>query len=95
MSEFDPAAFTSEIEGAGVKLTAIPLADGKYRVSRWFMGNADRNRIEKLWAGQIGDNQRHLDQLAWHLARRPPAPRALVGPLLRSLTDKPPAEGKR
>ena len=89
MPEFDPAAFTSEIESAGLKLTAIPLADGKYRVSRWIMPSADRNQIENLRAAKIGDNPTHLDKLAWHLARRPPAPRTLVGPLLRSLSSKP------
>ena len=88
MPEFDPAAFTSEIEGAGLKLTAIPLADGNYRVSRWSMGSTDRSRIERIWA-QICDNEKHLEQLARHLACRPPGPRTLIGPLLRSLSEKP------
>jgi hypothetical protein len=89
MSEFDAAAFTREIERAGFKLTATPLADGKYRVGRWSMINADRHQVDKLWAAKVGDNPQRLDLLARHLVCRPAEPRPLLAPRLGSLSTKP------
>ena len=69
----------------GVKLTAVPLADGKMRINRWRMLHAvEARQVESLWASQIGDNQARIDSLAAHLARpiaavtanRSPPPRA-------------------
>jgi hypothetical protein len=74
MPEFDAVAFTSELERAGLKLTTIRLADGRYRVNRWRMMGADATRIDSLWAAKIGNNQKHLDLLTVHLSSRPPGP---------------------
>jgi hypothetical protein len=74
MSEFDVEEFVAKMDSMGLKLTAVPLADGKYRVNRWRMMGAFEHtkRIEDLWTSQIGDNRARMDQLASHLARTPP-----------------------
>ena len=71
MPDFDVEAFISKLDGMGMKLTAIPLADGKFRVSRWCMMNANDHaqQIQELWARQIGDNQERIDVLAAHLVK--------------------------
>jgi hypothetical protein len=71
MPDFDVEAFISKLDGMGMKLTAIPLADGKFRVSRWCMMNANEHaqQIHELWARQIGDNQERIDALAAHLVK--------------------------
>jgi hypothetical protein len=58
----------------GVKLTAIPLADGKLRVNRWCMLSATEHaqQIENLWITQIGDDRERIDILAAHLAKTAP-----------------------
>ena len=40
MPEFDVEAFVAGLERMGVKLTCVPLADGKVRINRWRMLNA-------------------------------------------------------
>jgi hypothetical protein len=74
MADFDVEAFISKLDGMGMKLTAIPLADGKYRVSRWCMMKANEHaqQIEDLWTRQIGDDQERIDVLAAHLAKMLP-----------------------
>jgi hypothetical protein len=74
MQEFDVEAFVAKLDGMGVKLTAVPLADGKFRVNRWRMMNAVEHtkQIQDLWTTQIGDNQDRIDQLADHLSQAPP-----------------------
>jgi hypothetical protein len=69
MPEFNVEAFVAKLEGLGVKLTAVPLADGKVRINRWRMLHAvDAKQIDQLWASQIGENQARIDLLAAHLA---------------------------
>ena len=50
-------------------MTAVRLADGKYRVNRWRLPLAAEHtqQIEDLWASQIGDNTARMNQLAAHL----------------------------
>ena len=74
MADFDVEAFISKLDGMGMKLTAIPLADGKFRVSRWCMMNANDHaqQIQDLWTRQIGDDQARIDVLAAHLAKALP-----------------------
>ena len=76
MPEFDVEAFVVNLERMGVKLTAVPLADGKTRINRWRMLHAvdHAKQIDNLWASQIGENQARIDLLAAHLA----APHARV-----------------
>jgi hypothetical protein len=78
MADFDIEAFITTLDGMGVKLTAIPLADGRFRVSRWCMMNANEHtqQIHELWTRLIGDDQERIDVLAAHLASR--APRDLL-----------------
>src|SRR5580704_17258872 len=69
MPDFDVEAFVAKLESLGVKLTAVPLADGRTRINRWRMPHAvDAIQIESLWASQIGNNQGRIDLLAAHLA---------------------------
>ena len=74
MQEFDVEAFVAKLDEMGVKLTAVPLADGKFRVNRWRMMNAVEHskQIQDLWTTQIGDNQDRIDQLAAHLSQAAP-----------------------
>ena len=74
MAEFDVEEFVAKMDRLGLKLTAVPLADGKYRVNRWRMSEAVENaeQIQNLWTSQIGDNQSRIDQLAAHLSQAQP-----------------------
>jgi hypothetical protein len=74
MPHFDVEAFVTELDRMGVKLTAIPLADGTLRVNRWCMLNATEHaqQIENLWITQIGDDRERIDVLAAHLIRTAP-----------------------
>jgi beta-xylosidase len=74
MPEFDVEEFVAKMDRLGLKLTAVPLADGKYRVNRWRMSEAVENaeQIRNLWTSQIGDNQSRIDQLAAHLSQAEP-----------------------
>ena len=70
MFEFDIETFVAKMDRMGVKLTVVPLADGKYRLNRWRTMQAFEHtqQIQDLWASQIGGNQNRVDQLAFHLA---------------------------
>jgi hypothetical protein len=70
MLEFDIEAFVAKMDRMGLKLTAVPLADGKYRLNRWRTMQAFEHtqQIQDLWASQVGTNQTR-DQLAAHLAQ--------------------------
>jgi hypothetical protein len=74
MPDFDVEAFVTELDRMGVKLTAIPLADGKLRVNRWCMLTATEyaQQIENLWITQIGNDSERIDLLAAHLIRTAP-----------------------
>jgi hypothetical protein len=69
MVEFDVEAFVTQLDRMGLKLTAVPLAEGKYRVNRWQTMDAveHRQQIQDLWASKVGNSQLHLDMLAAHL----------------------------
>ena len=74
MLDFDVEAFIAKLDGMGMKLTVIPLADGRFRVSRWCMMKANEHaqQIQDLWTRQIGDDQERIDVLAAHLAKAVP-----------------------
>src|SRR5216683_2539205 len=74
MPEFDVETFVASLDRMGLKLTSIPLADGRLRVNRWRMLNAGEHtqQIHDLWATQIGNNQERIDLLAAHLAKAAP-----------------------
>ena len=71
MAEFDAEAFIAELERMGMRLTALQLADGKFKVYRWRMQGARENalQIAALWAAQVGENQARIDFLAEHIVR--------------------------
>src|SRR5215475_10509592 len=71
MPDFDVEAFITKLDGMGMKLTAVPLANGKLRVNRWRMLNATEHaqQIQELWTAQIGDDQERVDILAAHLVQ--------------------------
>jgi hypothetical protein len=71
MPDFDVEAFIAKLDRMGVKLTTIPLADGKLRVNRWSMLRASEHahEIEDLWTTQIGNDRERIDVLAAHLAK--------------------------
>src|SRR5215467_13745789 len=70
MADFDIEAFITKLDRMGMKLTAVPLADGKLRVNRWCMLNAAEHaqQIQDLWTAQIGNDRERIDVLAAHLA---------------------------
>ena len=70
MADFDVEAFITKLDRMGMKLTAVPLADGKLRVNRWCMLNAAEHaeQIQDLWTTQIGNDRERIDVLAAHLA---------------------------
>jgi hypothetical protein len=74
MPDFDVEAFVAKLDRWGMKLTSVPLADGKLRVNRWRMLNASEHtqQIHDLWATHIGDSQERIDALASHLAKAAP-----------------------
>jgi len=69
VSEFDVEVFITKLDHMGMKLTALPMADGKLKIYRWrMMGAFEHAReIEDLWKSQIGDDQARIDALASHL----------------------------
>jgi hypothetical protein len=71
MLEFDVEAFVAKMDRMGLKLTAVPLADGRYRLNRWRTMDAVANsqHINDLWASQIGTDLGRIDQLTAHLAQ--------------------------
>jgi hypothetical protein len=80
MPDFDVEAFIAKLDRMGMKLTVVPLADGRFRVSRWCMMNANEHtqQIQDLWTRQIGDDQERIDVLAAHLAKAGPQEPARV-----------------
>jgi hypothetical protein len=74
MPDFDVEAFVARLDRMGLKLTSVPLADGKLRINRWRMLNASEHtqQIQDLWARHIGNNQERIDVLAAHLAKAQP-----------------------
>jgi hypothetical protein len=71
MPEFDAAGFVAKMDGMGLKLTAVPLADGRYRLNRWRTMQAFEHgqQINDLWASQIGTDLGRIDLLTAHLAQ--------------------------
>jgi hypothetical protein len=71
MLDFDVESFVAQLDRMGMKLTAIPLADGKLRVNRWCTVSAVKHaqEIQDLWTVQIGEDQGRIDVLADHLAK--------------------------
>jgi hypothetical protein len=71
MPAFDVKAFISELERMGMKLTALQLADGTFKVYRWRMrgGREHANQIDALWDSQVGEDQARIDLLAAHIIR--------------------------
>jgi hypothetical protein len=69
MAGFDVEAFVSELAGLGMKLTAVPMADGTLKIYRWRLMGAFENakQIEALWSSQIGNDRARMDLLATHL----------------------------
>lgn len=86
MPDFDVELFVAKMDRMGLKLTAVPLADGKYRVNRWRMLNAVEHtkQIQDLWTSQIGDNQARIDRLAAHLSQA--APRVTANRMIPGLS---------
>jgi hypothetical protein len=70
MPEFDVEAFVSELAGLGMKLTAVPMADGTIKIYRWRMTGAFENakQIEALWSSQIGNDPARMGLLASHIS---------------------------
>jgi hypothetical protein len=70
MADFDVETFITKLDRMGMKLTTVPLADGKLRVNRWCMLNAAEHaeQIQDLWTTQIGNDRERIDVLAAHLA---------------------------
>jgi hypothetical protein len=77
MTGFDVAAFVANLECLGIRLTAVPLADGKLRISRWRMMQAAEHtdQIQDLWDTQVGEDQDRIDVLAAFLNARSAAQR--------------------
>jgi hypothetical protein len=80
MSEFDVEAFVAKLDGMGLKLTAVPLADGRYRLNRWRTMRAveHRQQIQDLWASQVGENIARIEMLTTHLAGAAAKPKPLA-----------------
>jgi hypothetical protein len=72
MNAFDAESFVAEMDRMGVKLTAVPLADGTVRVNRWRTMNAVEHghKIDHLWGLRIGHDQTRMETLAAHLMQR-------------------------
>lgn len=71
---FDVEDFITRLDGMGMMLSAVALADGRYRVNRWrtLAAAAHAGDIDALWQGQISNDQERLDMLAARLANPPP-----------------------
>jgi hypothetical protein len=74
MSDFDAEGFVAAVERLGLLLTAVRFPDGNVRLYRWRMPDAviHAQRIEALWAAQIGENSDRVRELAVHTLRRNP-----------------------
>jgi hypothetical protein len=74
MPDFDAEGFAAAVERLGLLLTAVRFLDGNVRLYRWRMPDAviHAQRIEALWAAQIGENSDRVRELAAHILRRNP-----------------------
>jgi len=72
MNAFDVESFVAEMDRMGVKLTAVPLADGTVRVNRWRTMVAVEHgyRIDHLWGSQVAHDRGRMETLAAHLLKR-------------------------
>ena len=95
MADFDAAGFVATLEDLGVKLAAVPLADGRFRVTRWKLPSAVEHaqEIERLWALQVGQSQARIDLLARHILEVAPVTSVLtsgkVEATVKTTPDKP------
>ena len=95
MADFDAAGFVTTLEGLGVKLAAVPLADGRFSVTRWKLPSAVEHarEIERLWSLQVGISQARIDLLARHILEGAPATSVLtsgkVDSSVKTTADKP------
>jgi hypothetical protein len=71
MPDFDAQTLIAELDRLGMKLTALELADGTFKVYRWRMSGAREHakQIELLWNSQVGEDQARIDLLAVHILR--------------------------
>ena len=71
MSELEVEALVAELDRLGIRLTALQLADGEFKIYRWRMRGAHEHaqEIETLWTSQIGEDQSRIDLLAAHIMR--------------------------
>ena len=60
------------MERLGLRLGVTRLADGKVRLNRWQAsdGVVNAQRIDDLWATQIGGSVERIDELTEYLLRR-------------------------
>jgi hypothetical protein len=72
--DFDAEGFVAAVERLGLLLAAVRLADGSVRFNRWRTPDAviHAQRIEALWAAEIGENPDRVRELAAHIMRRSP-----------------------
>ena len=72
MADFNVDDFVATIERLGLLLAAVPLADGKIRLSRWRMPEAviHAQEIENLWTTQVENQPHRIEQIAAHVMQR-------------------------
>jgi hypothetical protein len=72
MPQLSVEVFVDEMERLGLRLGVTRLADGKVRLNRWQTpdGVVNAQRIDDLWATQIGDSVERIDELTEYLLRR-------------------------
>ena len=72
MPQLSVEVFVDEMERLGLRLGVTRLADGKVRLNRWQAsdGVVNAQRIDDLWATQIGDSVERIDELTEYLLRR-------------------------
>ena len=58
MSDFDPKAFTLELDALGLKLTATRMVDGTIRINQWRMHEywCNERRVKELWERTMADS---------------------------------------
>jgi len=72
MGEFNVNDFVATIERLGLLLAAVPLADGKFRLSRWRLPDAviHAQEIENLWTTQVENQPDRIEQIAARVMQR-------------------------
>ena len=92
MRDFDAEGFVAAVERLGLLLTAVRFPDGNVRLYRWRMPDAviHAQRIEALWAAQIGENSDRVQELAAHIFRRNPKRSPQLSVALPSARDRAP-----